>query len=72
LLRIRYGFPHPSSFPFVRGEEGETKEVTLATVFSEKEGFARKCRMPARESFRRLDTSPFLATFNLRAERCSA
>ena len=25
LLRIRYGFLHPSSFPRVRGEEGGTR-----------------------------------------------
>jgi hypothetical protein len=31
LLRIRYGFLHPFFFPFVRGEEDGTKEVTLAT-----------------------------------------
>jgi hypothetical protein len=28
LLRIRYGFPHPSSFPRGRGEKSETKDVT--------------------------------------------
>jgi hypothetical protein len=35
ILAFQY-FSFSAFSPFVRGEEGETKEVTLATAFSEK------------------------------------